>query len=370
MHNRFKDVNMHNDIKIWDDIKSEFQDGILFVGNGASIAIDDKFNYKNIREKGTQLGNITLEQNQLFDNLGTENFEIILEYLYKASKINKALNLDSDKPKQYYEDLRNGLIKTLLEIHPQHNEISKELKEINNFINQFQVVIDLNYDLILYWALMNGTEKFKDFFGQGGDLDFRSLDIMHEIDKIIIYPHGNLALCKSVGSDVIAESQQLVYTDQELKVKGGDRNPLYSNILTLIREYDILEPLFVSEGTTAQKIEAIKTSQYLRTVFMDILPELKFRGVSNKSFREKMTFLGFSFGVNDEHLFKQLAEGSQAQQEQFKLKGVAISLYNRDSDVMKRAFTILKSYKLVDEDEIKFFDVKTCGWPQRPSTTD
>lgn len=348
----------------WDDIKSEFNNGILFIGNGASIAIDDKFDYKKIRTKGTELGKIKPHLNTLFEHLDTENFEIILEYLYKAAKINEVLDLDSEKPKQYYKELREGLIDTLLEIHPQYNKIQTELNEINNFISQFQVIIDLNYDLIMYWALMKEEEKFNDFFGKGGDINFGNINEVNSIERIIIYPHGNLALCKSVESNEIIESHQKVYAEQELKVKGGEEDDSYNNILTLIRNYNFLEPLFVSEGTSDQKTEAIKSSQYLRKIFFEILPSLKFRKKTKKSFNEAMTLLGFSFGPNDEHIFKQLAEGTQTQQDCFKLKNVAVSIYNQDSKVIERATEVLKKYNLVDEKKIKFFEVKSCEWPQ------
>lgn len=57
---------------------------------------------------------------------------------------------------QVYKEIRNGLIATVRSIHPSYQEVYPFLENIYNFIKQFNTIISLNYDLILYWALMYG----------------------------------------------------------------------------------------------------------------------------------------------------------------------------------------------------------------------
>ncbi len=334
-------------MKNWNDIKNEFENGLIFLGNGSSIALNKKFVYKDIREYASKNRYINDEVNNVFDKLDTVNFEKVLEYLYKASIVNEILKIDHEKPKKLHDELKNGLINSVRDMHPSYKEIIEDLKKIKKFLDTFKVVIDLNYDLIAYWGIMLDSKgkNFDDFFGQGGILkNHNEIQRIIRKEKIIIYPHGSLFICKSEKSDTIKEGAQSVEEGQELKISGNKSE----DILSVIQNTDFLEPVFVAEGTNEQKVEMIKNSHYLGTV-LEILPEVKF---------DSFTFLGFSFNENDEHIVNQLAKGRMG-----KIK-ISVSVHENNPGTITDANKMLKSC-FRENCEIKFFDVATCGWPQR-----
>jgi hypothetical protein len=55
-------------------------------------------------------------------------------------------------------------------------------------------------------------------------------------------------------------------------------------------------PVFVSEGTSKQKLNAIARSRYLDTVYREVLPEKK----------ESIVIYGWSMGENDSHILDAL----------------------------------------------------------------
>jgi hypothetical protein len=75
-----------------------------------------------------------------------------------------------------YASLRDCLIQTVRDVHPEHGAVSAHLPSIYRFLKRFRTVISLNYDLVVYWAMTYGLDiddqhAFKDCFVGGGAFD-------------------------------------------------------------------------------------------------------------------------------------------------------------------------------------------------------
>src|SRR5882762_9245318 len=94
----------------WEEIQSDFTEGII-IGNGASRAIDERFSYDSLFEEAKQNGLITKNVAKVFQHLETKDFERVLQLLWHAYYVNKALNIDEPKTSKAYKGLQAALIK-------------------------------------------------------------------------------------------------------------------------------------------------------------------------------------------------------------------------------------------------------------------
>ena len=284
---------MVTEIHNWVDIADEFQD-TLVLGNGASIAIDSGFNYSSLLDKARKQSLITSTLDGLFDNMKSDDFELVLHHVSIAESINRVLGIKDGKTHDAYENIRTALIQTVQEIHPEHGTVKHDLKPAYEFMQRFRTVVSLNYDLLVYWAMMLGNEettgqgpdKFKDCFVSG---HFSTDCLRNEIEKkqstLVFYPHGNLALAADHESG-------------EFKIASGKDVPLLDAIVNTW-EGKACTPLFVAEGDSEQKLKAIRRSTYLSTVYDDVLPSLT----------ETVAVYGWSFDKKDKHLLERICKG-------------------------------------------------------------
>lgn len=276
-------MELHN----WADIRDRFRDSIL-LGNGASIAIDKRLSYRSLYERVCERGRLDHEIINMFEYFGTTNFEFIMKLLLEASRVNEVLRIDDDKTKEYYCEIRDSLINTIRDIHPTHESVEDSLPKIAHFLKNFTDVLSLNYDLLVYWSMLEGNDKlecqwFKDGFvhGEFGN-DFA--DYMYEPQPpakgrtLVFYPHGSLFLV----TDIDGNEEKLSRPKDEI---------LLETILARWKEKDYI-PLFVSEGDTAAKFHAITRSNYLNVVH-DVLRRIT----------GSLVIYGWSASGQDDHIF-------------------------------------------------------------------
>ncbi|MFC1908445.1 DUF4917 family protein [Chloroflexota bacterium] len=275
-------MELHN----WSDIKKRFNHNLL-VGNGASIAIDERLSYRSLYEQVCERGRLNDELMIMFDYFGTTNFEFIMKLLLEASQVNEVLNINDDKTKNYYYELRDSLINTIRDIHPAYQSVEPILPQIANFLVNFRTVLSLNYDLLIYWAMLIGNDNlecqwFKDFYVRGEfEKDFsylRSPLPPAEGATLVFYPHGSLFL----ATDIYGNEEKLSRSEDEY---------LLENILKRWKEKEYI-PLFVSEGDTMGKFHAITRSKYLNSVYDSILTK----------FSDSLVIYGWSASEQDEHI--------------------------------------------------------------------
>jgi hypothetical protein len=172
---------------------------------------------------------------------------------------------------------------------------------------------------------------FKDCFICGvfdGDwIRFRNT-CKEQANTLVFYPHGSLALSRDAKG-------------QECKIHGRKEGGLLLDVILYSWEDKNLIPLFVSEGTSQQKITSIHNSHYLSTVYHEVLA----------SKQTTLTIFGWSIGEHDQHLLKQMSKAG--------IRRVAVSVFRKDQDYCNHAFRTIQSYLGVVD--IDFFDSESPG---------
>ena len=108
-------------------------------------------------------------------------------------------------------------------------------------------------------------------------------------------------------------------------------------------------PLFVSEGTSPQKVHAIEGSNYLSTIYKEVIPSLS----------RSLTVYGWGFGYNDAHILNKIGRNS--------LDRIAISVYRdgNEQDFCSRVEGQIRRY-LGRNIEVLFFDCNSSGCWNNP----
>lgn len=253
----------------WADIAEHYNDGLL-LGNGASIAVDSRFSYSSLFEAASNAGFLTEPVQQVFERFdNSTDFEYVLRKLWQAKQVNQALEIESEIVDEAYQEVRTALIETVRETHLTHAEAVPDLEPIYQFMRRFKTVLSLNYDLIVYWAALRGNDalagehRFKDCLVNGAlDDDWARLREplrRNQTVTLFFYPHGNLVLARNPN-------------DRELKITA-DGGRLLDEIIAGW-ENGRYVPMFVSEGTSVQKREAIGASNYLSEVYFNAIPDV------------------------------------------------------------------------------------------------
>ncbi|MFV5509156.1 DUF4917 family protein [Acinetobacter sp. 197] len=328
----------------WQEIENNFFDGMLIIGNGASIAIDSRFSYTSLVDYAKSNNLLSSDIETLFKSFDTNDFELILRIVWQAAQVNKSLQIEDNKTYQAYLNIRNALIETVRAIHPSYEEVEPHLPYIHDFIRNFRRIFSLNYDLIVYWAIMYGNDhdleyKFKDCFVNGEFEDnWKKFQRPYHGKKsrLVFYPHGSLIFGKTL-------------VEREIKVSTvGDSN-LLDSILDAWRSEKVI-PLFVSEGTAKQKINSIKSSGYLHTVY---------REAFQSGLKEKYIIYGWGLGEQDLHILDNLNRYSFPHAMEF-----AVSVYGNDQAYCNKIFEILS--RKFHNSKITFFKSNSPGCWNNP----
>jgi hypothetical protein len=221
------------------------------MGNGSSCAVSSRFAYRSLYD----VAPLTSDDRELFDALGTTNFEEVLDHLRTASLVCRQLGHRSSEVRRRYDSIRDAL---LAAVHAHHVDWSEadagdRLLQIRNALRAYEAVFTTSYDLLVYWAIMNaGTPPGAGF----GDLFWNSSHVFDPFDtepfdnKTLVYwLHGGLHLYRKRNG----ETKKRINLGPGLLASFGRPNRV---------------PLFVSEGTWQQKRRAIRRSDYLEHVFI------------------------------------------------------------------------------------------------------
>ena len=338
------------EIKNWNDIAADYKDGSLIIGNGASIALHQDFDFRSLKEKAEELKLFDEDIAKLFKEFETDDFELILRLVWHAKLVNNHLGVVDTLTDQAYKILRESLIKIVKVVHCSYSQIESELPRLYKFTKSFKDVVSLNYDLILYWIRMYGNESchgdghiYKDGFQNGGNIywDWKALKEPYYLkpeEKEItrtFYQHGNLSIFR-------------YSLNLERKIKRGDDVNLLDNIANYWND-DVI-PLFVAEGTGGRKEESIRTSKYLSKIYYEILPELF---DNNKN----LVIYGWGVGGQENHLVTQVFKNKMGGK-------VAISVYKDDQDYCYKVEKLIQ--KISPKVEIEFFDSQSAGCWNNP----
>lgn len=277
----------------------------VLLGNGFSRACrDDLFSYQALYEQAEQAG-LSADAKKAFKALGTTDFEQVMRMLKQASKLAK----EYARPKlaamlaAHADELREVLVKTIADNHPSrpHDIPAKRYKACKEFLSNFADVYTVNYDLLLYWAVMQEEiepeVEHDDGFRQpdGGPEEYVTWDVQKTNAQNIHYLHGALHLFDA--GDTL---QKYTWSNTQIALIDQIRDALKND------KY----PLFVSEGTARSKLDRIQHSGYLNRAYRS------FANIGGALF-----IFGLSMAENDEHILTLIDRGKFTQ--------VAIGLYGK-----------------------------------------
>lgn len=329
---------MHR-IEQWLDIKDDFSEALL-LGNGASRAINDSFSYDSLKIHAERHGLMDDNVRKLFRYFNTNDFELILRLIWQANNVNSALEIEDRATHQAYLHVRECLINAVRNIHPQHADIIEHLPSTYKFTKQFNTVLSLNYDIVLYWVMMYGNEiedrhRFKDcWINSEFDADWNSYrESRNYFDRdvsLVFYPHGNLVLARNK-----------IENESKLRVRAHD---LLASILNSWESASYI-PIFVSEGLSNQKLSSINNSHYLSTVYREVIPSIV----------DNLVIYGWNFGEHDQHILKRLR----------RIRTIAISVFQGDQAFCNRVHQMIRD-SIGNDVEIVFFDSASPGCWNNP----
>lgn len=312
----------------------------ILLGNGFSRACrDDLFSYQALYEQADQKG-MSADAKKAFRALGTTDFEQVMRMLKQASKLAQEYGRGklAKKMNGLADELREVLVRTIADNHPArpHDIAQKQYKACKEFLSNFCDIYTVNYDLLLYWAVMqeeiepdvNHDDGFRQ--PEDGPEDYVTWDVQNTNSQNIHYLHGALHLF-----DAGAELQKYTWCNTQIALIDQIRDALKND------KY----PLFVSEGTAQSKLDRIQHSGYLNRAYRS------FANIGGSLF-----IFGLSMAENDEHILRLL--------DRTKCSYVAIGLYCKPDSLGNRQI-ITRSWKFGSKrrgaaPKVVFFDAATA----------
>jgi hypothetical protein len=318
----------------------------LMLGNGFSIALFHTiFSYNTLFERAKDSRKLSDAMAKVFAALGTTDFEMVMEALENAADLvalYEATNPQlANRLKEDAARLRDVLAETIAENHPARPyDITKDqYASCKRFLANFDgSIYTLNYDLLLYWTLMQSeidpqVESDDGFRNseEGAD-DYVVWDVQNTHGQRIFYLHGALHIY-----DAGAELKKFTWSKTEIALVDQIKRSLAQ------REY----PLIVTEGTCEQKKHRIDHSGFLSRAYSSLA---KIGG--------SLFIYGHSLAENDEHLLKLIDKG--------KLKKVFVGIYGDSAADSNRK--IIDRAKLIPtrrresgtQAEVHFFDAESA----------
>lgn len=279
----------------------------LILGNGFSIALKpDIFTYQSLYENAdfSQAPHLPA----IFDALRTRDFEVVIRALQSAAAILSEYRGGYDEAiGRLTADaafLKSALVTAVAKRHPDrpYDVAPEQYAACRAFLSNFGHKFTLNYDVLLYWTLMQSEVDELDLHPDDG---FRHPDNPDEPYvswqeanlASVLYLHGALHLFDT-GTEIIK------YTWSKTDI------PIVEQIRTALEEDRF--PLFVSEGATEQKWERIMHNAYLHKAIRSL-------DGCCRSPTSAVFIFGHSLAPNDNHVLRQIAEGG--------VTDVLVSLY-------------------------------------------
>ncbi|WP_265822587.1 DUF4917 family protein [Geovibrio ferrireducens] len=287
---------------------TEGQRRSLLMGNGFSIAYSSKiFNYRALFDSADFSERKELKK--LFEVINTTDFELVIKTLLDSISVVRAFFPKKKDDIKTYSDSAEWLKKQLVEVltknHPNKSVSVDDLKysSCKFFLEHFVRFYTLNYDLLLYWTFMKFSQELKPQDGFGGSDDDDCVYWTGSHESNVHYLHGALHLFDD-GSRI----RKITFNRTGIALRDQIEQSLQNN------EF----PIFVSEGTSEQKLEKIIHNAYLHKCLRSL-----------KSISRTLFIYGMSFSENDQHVINAILES--------KVTDIYVSIYgNKDDENNKK----------------------------------
>lgn len=328
---------MDASLQSWAELQQEFQGGVLLLGNGSSRAIWEGFGYSSLYDEA-QAGiehPLASEDEDLFASLATTNFEAVLSALRTAEIVCRSIGLATDPIRARHNSIRIALMEAVQSIHVPWSDVPDSvLTQMRNELSHYSYILTTNYDLLAYWAVMSEehTWPFKDYFwnecnddGSWVCFDASNTDAVAGSAKLL-YVHGALHLVELPWGETA-------------KRTAGDANLLEMFAVPDPDEDYPVVPLVITEGSSEDKMEAIRRSDYLSFAYERL-----------SHVPGPLTIFGLSLRDEDQHLVEAIIKADEK-------RSLAISIRaSSDEQVIKRKLELMKTFTKAD---LRFFDATT-----------
>lgn len=268
----------------WPDLNARHPSTGLLLGNGASRTIWRPFSYFSLFEIAQRVRNnpLGVSDQALFKSLGSELFEPVLSALNTTVRVNAALAISSSAPLNRYYAIKEALIHAVRSVHiPRKLLPDTTLAALNTELRNYRSVFTSNYDLLCHWAVSHEPRGFLALFDEEGDFD---VSRAHGQGTRLHYLHGGLHLLKTQdgGTRQRAASGSQLLDGFAINTPG-----------------DV--PLFVNEDSSAQKLRAIRSSDYLTWSYAALA-----------SHNEGLCIFGHHLDRADNHLLQAIRQAKPA----------------------------------------------------------
>lgn len=317
----------------------------ILLGNGFSIALrPDIFSYGSLYSKADF--STVPHAAEVFKALATQDFEAVIRLLvdmvkvlicYKDTSPALAKQIETDAAA-----IKTILAEAIARNHPDrpYDITDDQYAACREFLSHFDNIYTLNYDVLLYWALMNDEVdelriKCDDGFRHPeGNEDAPYVSWQDSNSPTVHFLHGALHIFDA-GHEITK------YTWSKTVI------PIVEQVRSALDEEKY--PLFVAEGHSHDKLDKIMHSAYLHKALR-----------SFSSIGGSLFVFGHSFDDNDDHVLRKIPEG--------KVTDLFVGLYgDPNSDTNRRI--IAKAFSFADlraeiprknKLGVHFFDVGTA----------
>jgi hypothetical protein len=319
----------------------------LLLGNGFSMAYDQKrFSYTTLL--GSAIENNIIKKEDalyaLFQELTTADFESIMKILDESGKVLEVYKGDKKIIEQLKEDstnLKNYLVTIITNNHPlKSTDLTEEQKKsCIKFLNPFEKIYTINYDLLLYWATMQDKSmNFTDGYGNTEDSVHEGFVVYKNSGSFNVhYLHGALHYFDD-GDEIIKKT----YNNSDIDLIAQIKKSLNSNIY----------PIFISEGNSEQKLTKIIHNSYLNHCYRSLR---SLGGGGKKSNKGDLVVFGTYLKKNDNHILEALLENNiqniyMGVSDADKVSHIKIKIddYNKGKSDEKKKHLHLYGYKTVN----------------------
>ncbi len=318
-----KNTIIHDFDDLWDSSQNQFMQKNLLLGNGFSCRCWKQFSYEKIFEN-SQLSPYIKSYFSPY-NINYESVIEQLEYeghIYEqCCDVPEARYYIGDNIEAVKLDLKIGISNS----HPKkHNLNNTTWNWVIYFISRFNNIFTLNYDHLLYWAIMDINDSYNDGFSYNSPYD--NIWTNRWDNQNIFYLHG--------ANFLFADNNNNTF-----KVKATRKHSLQERIDNYIKFGDI--PLSIVEGNYLDKLDKIKNNPYLRFCYNQL---------SNIS--GILVIYGVSFNDNDTHIFNALNKNRN-------INKIYISVYQNDENVINNAKKIFNYRILTKSLQVYFYNAES-----------
>jgi hypothetical protein len=289
------------------------------------MAVSRRFRYGSLYREAKKASLLDAKSLDLFKGYRTNNFEVVLAALSHSVKVSRLLGLPYRETASAYRNVRASLVKAVEKVHVPHASVGEAIRrELFSAVKPYCTLFSTNYDLLLYWAIQTRPGTFDDRFRTSRHGLLFSPGSRQAADAQNVYfLHGGIHLYRDSAGRTIKDQHD------------GTRD-----ILTRFRqqvERPDSVPLFVTEGTAADKLRVIRRSDYLSHALTQL-----------EQHQGPLVVFGLSLGESDSHLVEAMQGWDKT--------SIAISVLPTDPNI---ASTKARYHNLLSRHRLTFYDAST-----------